>query len=173
MKATKRRLRAAVLWAMMPLALVGARPSGGCICADGHYEPVCMAQQCRGRAGASGNSASPTACCGCSCCRSAGQQTDCCIHRTCCSTCSADSTQDESTQAGWRATRSCCCHPVPATPTVATVKTVELEFDAALNVDLLSSIAITAQAQHGRVVQAFLDTGPPPDLVLTLQRLLI
>lgn len=36
-----RSLHTAVVWAMIPLALWGARPAAGCICADGHFELIC------------------------------------------------------------------------------------------------------------------------------------
>src|SRR4051812_24188906 len=63
-RSIRRRLRATVLLAMVPLAMLNASPlAAGCICADGHYEPVCHAGQCNARLSAP----------------------DCCAHHDCCS----------------------------------------------------------------------------------------
>ncbi len=40
---TRRRFQTAIVFVLMPLALWGGRPISGCICADGHFEPVCKA----------------------------------------------------------------------------------------------------------------------------------
>jgi len=150
------RFRAAVLWAMVPLAAVGGRPVIGCVCADGSYKTACpmLREALEHR--------------GCAC-----RETACCSHcgteestTSCCAT--------ESDTAERSLVNSKCCHPVvqaPVLPPVAEVVSVTQDHEpsfAALPVEL--SVAETWPTR----IRVDDDTGLPAlDLVVVLRRLII
>jgi len=163
------RLRTTVALAMMPLAIVNAWPvSLGCICADGHYEPLCNVRLCR--AGVAG--------CGCSCCadgasirvtsRCGNGNQNCCCHRR-------SETSPQNNDGGKQIAGNGCCTPIvhAAPPAVITLpQTIDARQTQALiltAVELPSSFLV-ANVRHG----VELETSPPPhDLVVVLQRLVI
>jgi len=147
-----------VLLVMVPLAMLNAWPlAAGCICADGHYEPVCHAAECR-----TGMSD-----CGCACC----------AHHNCCSgkACCHRSAKSHEQMLGQHVGDSGCCTPLihQATPTVVnTSPLVDGQHVMAL-VMVPIDLPYFGEALKIRRQTDF-DTGRPPnDLVITLQRLVI
>src|SRR5436305_8904639 len=65
---------------LLPAFFLGTMPHIACICADGHREDFCKATLCVAVSSGSSNSAS----CGCSCCKSHGNQQlpSCCRAKT-------------------------------------------------------------------------------------------
>jgi hypothetical protein len=158
-RSTRRRLRAAVILAMLPLAMLSALPlAAGCICADGHYEPICHAGQ--SQAGMAG--------CGCSCC----------AHHSCCSgkvCCHHSVVNPREHVPGQHLDGSGCCTPVvrQAIPTIVNSSAVvDSELVTAL---IVSPIELPHFEEALKIGQHFdFDTGcPPNDLVITFQRLVI
>src|SRR6476659_6813559 len=98
------RVHTAVTLAVLPLAIMNGLPlAAGCICADGHYEPVCHAGLCQtGKVDF-----------GCSCCAHHGY---CKSAAACCRQCPAPRKGD----CGQRVNDRSCCNPVvhEAVPTV-------------------------------------------------------
>jgi hypothetical protein len=158
-RSTRRRLRAIVLVAMVPLAVLNALPlAAGCICADGHYEAICHAGQCQAGTGH----------CGCSCCA----HRSCCCGKTCCH---HSATNLREHVPGQHLDESRCCTPLvhQALPTVVNASAV-------VDSQLVTALVVTPiELPHIevalRIVQHFdFDTGcPPNDLVITFQRLVI
>jgi hypothetical protein len=154
------RFRPILVWAVMPLTLFNGMPiSAGCICADGHYEPVCRAGRCR--AGMSD--------CGCSCCaKTASCKGKCC--------CRKSENQRHENMPGQRVANNGCCKPVVVqVPTVVTTQAstgLDVQPIAAL---VLAPIDLPFLGSWSAVVHRIdFDTGPPPnDLIVTLQRLVI
>lgn len=158
-RSTRRHLRAAVILAMLPLAVLSALPlAAGCICADGHYEPICRAGQCQ--SGMSG--------CGCPCCRHHA----CCTAKLCCH---RSKTNSSNQIPGEQFSDSGCCTPLvhQATPTIVnTSAVVDSEHATALVVAPIALPQFGEALKFGQTVD--FDTGRPPnDLVITLQRLII
>ena len=154
----RRRLRAFVLLAMIPLAALSALPwAAGCICSDGHYEPVCQAGRCQAGGASS-----------CSCCAHRG----CCNGKVCCH---RSATSAGKGIPGQHLDNSGCCTPVirQAIPSVVNSSTV-------VDSELVTALVVTL-IDHPHVGEAFkigqhfdFDTGcPPNDLVITFQRLVI
>jgi hypothetical protein len=158
------RFRAAVIFAMMPLAVLSGRVVSGCMSPTGHFE-----LNCRCWAGAGGSAASATSCrCHCSCC--AGGKTSCC----CQSKSLADRSRQTTTGGGIQGSGRCT--PVAfynVTPAVNVSNQTDDNHQsadfAAIVIDAPASLAQTTIEQL-----AELDTGPPPDnLVVALHRFLI
>lgn len=165
------RFRAIVAWAMVPLAVLSGRPVSGCICADGHYEPVCRAALCAGSNSTAGPRNS-TSCCGCSCCGQtlSDQSPSRCKDRTsCCQKAGALHPADG------RSLSKKCCTPVVGIQAVVKAKVERATSNAVVHsLDVLAPIASVADVQtHGPAWIVPHDTGPPVDLVITLRRLLI
>lgn len=172
MRTVRKRVRTVMLWAMMPLALVTARPSSGCICADGHYEPVCLAQLCPGREGAARNFAAQTACCGCSCCQASSRGgAGCCGGRSCCQR--PTSGDSHSAGDGLSARDLGCCHPAPASPVVVAIRALDLDESAQQHLALPAPLVVVPEMHVAPAGVAFHDTGPPLDLVLKQHRFII
>jgi len=144
---------------MVPLAMLNALPlAAGCICADGHYEPVCHAGQCR----------TGMADCGCACC----------AHHSCCSgkiRCNRSTVNPHEQIPDQHVSNSGCCTPLvhQATPTIVTSSAaVDSQQIAALIMAPIDLPYSGEALKIGRHVD--FDTGRPPhDLVITLQRLVI
>ena len=158
-RSTRRRLRAAVTLALLPLAMLSALPlAAGCICADGHYEPICHA----------GQSQASMANHGCSCCA----RRSCCSGKGCCHHSAVNSRNQIP---GQHLDSSGCCTPVvrPAIPTVVNSSAVvDSELATAL---VVSSIELPHFEGALKITRHFdFDTGcPPNDLVITFERLVI
>jgi hypothetical protein len=157
------RFRAAVIWAMMPLAVLSGRVVSGCMSPTGHFE-----LNCRCWADAGGSAASATSChCHCPCC--AGGKTCCC-----CQSKSLAANSRQTTGGGIQGSGHCT--PVAlynVTPAVnVSIQTGDNHQSAdfvAIVIDAPTSLARTTIEQL-----AELDTGPPPDnLVVALHRFLI
>lgn len=154
------RVRTAVTLAVLPLAIMNGLPlAAGCVCADGHYEPVCHAGLCRAEKGD----------CGCSCCA----HHSCCKGATACRRQCPAPLKDDTL--GKRIAGNPCCTPVvhEAIPTVVTMPVV-------IDVHQLSALTVAAVDMPFSAPVAKLafgadfDTGrPPSDLVVTLHRLVI
>jgi hypothetical protein len=162
------RLRRLVAWAMVPVAFLAGWPvSAGCVCSDGHYEPVCKADLCRLGIGE----------CGCLCCAKdaiASSADSCSKDDPCCiSEHSGNPVQDS---CDTQARANGCCTPI-VHQTVATADTLPLladvyQFPAEMLPAALVpwSYAASSKVFHG----VDFDTGPTPvDLVITLRRLVI
>lgn len=164
MRAIRSKSRAFLLWAMMPLALFSARPNSGCICADGHYEPVCLASSRGSRSLALGETPMG-GCCGCSCCRAIGNPS-LSGGQSCCSRAASHAQPKGISQS------SGCCHPLPPTQVVASAKLTLVDFDAT-SAEMVSPIAVLSSVVAWPATIEQIELGAPPDLVLTLQRFLI
>lgn len=169
------RFRTTVVWAMMPLAFLTGQPVSGCICADGHYEPLCRAELCPGKTGAE-RQTTADACCGCSCCaKHSGQRnSDCCKRATGCYGRSANPHQGGTE--GMGVTDNSCCTPVVRAQAIPTIVNLTRVVDDH-HVPALCSVTLELPCPiHGSSAARRLerDTGSPPsDLVIILRRLVI
>ena len=164
----RRRLRPTVALAMVPLAILNAWPVlAGCICADGHYEPVCNAGLCRADAGD----------CGCSYCAERASNrgiSNCCNAKThCCHRRSETSPQNN--DGGKQVSGNGCCTPIVhvAAPAVITMPhTIDLHQTPVLMLVAVTVPLSTFTASFTNRVEVENDL-PPNDLVVALQRLVI
>lgn len=154
------RIRTAVTLAALPLAIMNGLPvAAGCICADGHYEPVCKAGLCRDGKG--------------DCDRSLGIHRSCCKGDTACCRHRAAPLKDG---AGEKLVNEApCCTPVAneAVPAVINSSQVlDVQSSSALIVAVIELPSSIASATVGHRID--FDKWPPPDdLVVTLRRLVI
>ncbi len=154
--------RTCLILALIPLTVFSGRVAPGCICSDGHFEPLCNGENCCSRPGKS----TKTDSCHCSnCCQSKQAPAEsCCSHASLPShvveTPNADSSQK-------------CCHPLTLSPMVA-------ENDAAVHSNAeLPGFHCSHPADLPPVIVeqvAFVplvDSGPPRVQLYVLQSLLI
>lgn len=151
-----RRLRAFVLWAMVPLAVFGGRPVLGCLCADGSYKTSCP--MLRDAIEHRNRSCRESACCALRNCDN--EDADCC--------------QAKTTTAEPLLVNPQCCHPVvqaPVLPPLGDVASVTENQQLNLMAATVEADSLVSPRGHSRVDH---DTGiPTPDLVVTLRRLII
>jgi len=175
-RAFRKRLATVAIWAMVPVALWNGRANGGCICADGHYEPLCKAALCSGNKAGTDSSASEMRCCGCSCCGKPGTSranADCCRTQT---GCCRGSDRPVSDPIGESVDSNGCCTPLAPTQAPPAVVTAPLQGghqeSPVLLVAILDSPSLVAGVRAAARVE--IDAGlPPTDLVVTLRRLVI
>jgi hypothetical protein len=176
-RSIRRRLRAVGVWVMVPLAFSSGVPVSGCICADGHYEPICRADLCQG--GQTGETQKPltAACCGCSCCapgKSEGSRHCCTDNNTACCRGSANSSRNDSSGNGVQG-KGCCTPFVQAQvipPITASPSLPDDHHSTAIGATTLDLPRLVVTTNASRRVE--MDIGPPPDdLVVSLGRLLI
>ena len=155
-------LRICLIVALIPLTVFSGRVASGCICSDGHFEPLCDGGNCCSGPADSANADS----CGCrKCCKSAdGTTASCCLHVTHPSHLGQSPDGDGS---------QTCCHPLALSPMVAENSSavqsqVELpEFHEPVTVALLP--VIVEQIAFVPLVAS----GPPRVRLYVLQSLLI
>jgi hypothetical protein len=155
----RRRCQMAVALAIMPLAILNGLPiAEGCICADGHYEPVCRAHL--------GQSNDDHSCCA----KHSGR-----MEHACCAGMHTCHLATEKSNGQQRLGDRCCTPLVhQAVPVVsATPQFDSPDQTAVWNAVAIESPTFLSLAMHGgHCVEV--DTGTPPnDLVVTLQRLII
>ena len=173
----RRRSRAVVMWAMVPLALLSGRPVSGCICADGHYEPFCGGGPRLASDAASQQTAGDATGRGCSCCdksRADDRNRSCCNAKTDCCRRSSSAHRADSSDA--RVAGKSCCTPVLRTDLVTiAASSWQLSDEQQLSVLCTAALALPSTGiATGAGQPVGSDTGPPPDdLVVTLRRLLI
>ena len=153
------RLRATVFVAMMPLVILNSLPlAAGCICADGHFEPVCRAGRCQAGLGD----------CGCPCCAHGScSKGKACCHRS--------TNQQHKPAPGERLTGNRCCHPQvhDSVPTVDTsLKVFDGQQVKALQLAPINLPYVAGKTQPNHLLSVDI-ARPPNDLVITLQRLVI
>jgi len=168
-----RKLRTAIFIGMVPLVVLNGWPAGGCICADGHYEPICRSGLNHQSPKTAAEKSTTHSCCERACCaahsvtvanRSRGQAS-----KSCCQ-------QSSECQNHKPGLHSPCCRPVAQTQVILAVNDTPSFVDQhpcpAMVVNLLALHLPTDKCHRGNRVE--IDTGPPPnDLVVSLQRLLI
>jgi hypothetical protein len=157
-------LRAASLWAMIPLTVFAGRPATGCTCANGEYKLYCAAHlMCGSLASRSDDNELG---CGKSCCRHTHRNgnSQCCHQGTCCHS------DGKTAPSGKK-----CCNPDMLTAISASQSVqVSLDIDSQLFFDLPVIDLGTALPEMPIERVRAQDTGPPGgDLVITLCRLLV
>lgn len=163
MRFRRNHFAAAIMWGMIPLALLGSMPGAGCICANGQYKLFCCAGAL-GHAGCSaqeGGVTSPSASCTCPFCR--GEKSASRTAHACC-----PNGQSQSAPAGK------CCQLVSRSPAVISAEVIPPIADAfvvaimprALNLSLVVLPTVSKRVEQ-------IDTGPPVDRVIVLRCLLI
>lgn len=163
MSTLRRRLSAAVAWAMIPLAAWAGLPSTACVCASGHVKLFCA----HGAGVAKPHDHQAALGCASSCCDWAyadcEHDSDCCGSGFCC-----HGAKSESASVASKA----CCKPILSAPSVAP-RTVSLPCDQAQAV-------VTVVQEIGALVHpsfiadlAEINTGPPLDRVIVFRSLLI
>lgn len=165
----RRWLRTTMFVGMVPLVILNGLPAGGCICADGHYEPFCHGCASRAAHRVETNASAHRSCCQRACC--AGR-TAINAKRSCCkSCCQRTSTRTPNVPS----VNGPCCTPVAQNPATPVVKVSPATVDhqgLSLFVVATDLPSLAIAAHHGRPVE--IDMGPPPDdLVVTLRRLII
>ena len=159
-RSTRHGWKAAVIWAMVPLAALNVRSVSACLSPSGRLDPNC---QCW-------NHSAPKNTCHCSCCGSANC---CCKHRV--STCHLVSDRDgRSTPDGIKSQRNCT--PVGAYLVIPATNTSDHLVDSQQLADAgwiaTDFSVVPATSASGNLVA--LDTGPPPDnLQVVLHRWLV
>ena len=156
-------LRTCLILALIPLTVFNGRATAGCLCSDGHFEPLCRGGSC---GSPSGSAAQPGPCgvaqC---CCRSkSGDQKPCCRGANLPSGLAERSESDQ--------TRSCCLpltHSpmVPVTTFTPQVDNESLAFDHTVVVSLVPVVVEQAAPVYA------VDSRPPIERLYVLQRLLI
>lgn len=165
-RAVCRHHQVMVTMAMVPLVILNALPvSAGCICADGHLEPVCHAARCFAGKGD----------CGCPCCARRGNlgRTNCCKKTA---DCRSHLVDDQLPEDGRHSVRgNGCCTPIVhhAVPIVITLPQV-VDSDQ-MRAVLWARIDVPHSVAPATILHRIeFDTGPPPeDFVVTLQRFVI
>lgn len=173
-RAIRKRLATVTVWVILPLALWNGRAMGGCICADGHYEPLCRGVL---SSGVQDHISAQTGCCGCPCCAIVatreGDAEHCTTAQGCCR---QSNTYEANNHAGQSIGTQGCCRAVaqaPATPTILKSQRAD-SFGQSLTliVAVLDSPSLFRTTSVTRHMAA--NTLPPPmDLVVTLRRLVI
>jgi len=161
------RLRAVVLWAMVPLAVVNSRPVVGCICADGHYEAACPNVHKALKQATDGS-------CRCLACCRAGAASE--TAGDCCAAQASSCPSPQGASGGPFVESKPCCravvHAPVLPPLVDSVTLDDVYRSPALDVAAPSSQRVFDAPSIGCRVDN--DTGQPPlDLVITLGRLII
>jgi hypothetical protein len=165
---TRRRVNS-VRWVFVALALLGARPSGGCLCADGRYELVCTAPGCNGSLSRNSRGTPRNQCCGCSCCRSNEATSG--VGNGCCSRQSAASIAHHNVNRPSDVT-GCCCQAVPSEPMILAVATPVPDPAAVSPTNLVHSVVLVPDV-NVRPFPIGLDAGPPFDRAVVFRHLLI
>lgn len=173
-RAVRKRLATATVWVILPLALWNGRAMGGCICADGHYEPFCQGVL---SSGVQDHVSAQTGCCGCPCCAISATRGGNAEHwKTSHGCCRQLNSHEVNNHAGQSIGTQGCCRAVaqaPATPTILKSQRAD-SFGQSLTliVAVLDSTSLFRTTSVTRRIAA--GTGPPPmDLVVTLRRLVI
>jgi hypothetical protein len=171
-RSIKRPFATGVVWAMIPLAAVSGMPVTRCACELCRCGANCaIGSQCSGNCSSAAESPAKRACCSC-----------CCGHCSCapghCCCCSARKAAESSkvchkaTGEGFSGPSANGCRvSVTATPVVR-VTTVIVSDHLPLAVDIVAT-AEPAQLLASADLRSPLNTGPPPDIVVTLCRLVI
>ncbi len=168
----RRRFQAALIWVMMPVALINGRMVSGCMSPTGHFEPGCHCQAMQ-ESNACDQAKTNTTCqCHCACCHG-GTCCCCCKAKTsCCKSVASNAVRVHGN--GFQSGDHCRPFSTYAvTPVVKTAVQVadahQLTDIAVVLFDLPLSVLPTTFTQV-----AELNTGPPPDnLVVALHRFLI
>ena len=165
-RAVTRHCRSAVIWAMLPLAVMNGRSIAGCISPTGEFSPGC---HCWSTQNDSASGANNVCRCHCSCCQ--GKACCCKVGASCCSTAATNGRRSSGN--GYRSGER--CRPVTAYVVSQGVKASISFVDAHQAIDLtaaLIDVPTSAPSPAHNLVGP--NTGPPPDnLVIVLQRFLI
>lgn len=152
-----------VAWGMLPLLLLAGMPNASCVCADVQRKLFCPKLW----GGAGSNDA---ACCGASCCAMETVPED--AVASCCQKVDASSGLDQGPSNV--SSQPCCCRPEHVEPAVSPStpnKSALTDWVLALQPLVCETHAFVC-SRHA--AQAFYcDSGPPTDLVVSLQRFLI
>ena len=161
-----RRIQAAILWAMVPVAALGGQSVVGCISPDGHFDPTC---QCWANQESSESDAQASADALCTCC---GTSHCCCKNK---SSTNSNATQQARTTygPGWHVSG---CRPLTAYFTVTAVnrshRTVLVHSSIAC-IDQTFDVPAIALG-IGAKYTSQLNTGPPVgNLTVALHRWVI
>lgn len=163
------RLRAILMWAMIPLAVVNTRSAFGCIGPDGQFNPNC---RCCLAGGGERVASAKKSCCGCACCaHRAGGSSCCCKGKL------AKNESKQSDRSGPGAKSNGCRLFVQ----IAVISAIVNHGQTAQADDHLSQAICTVAIDSLSPIfglhtnrRVEMDTGPPPDnLVVILQRFVI
>jgi hypothetical protein len=157
-RSIRTKARTIIVLAMMPLAVANAWPvSAGCICADGHYEPVCRADNCR--AGKMN--------CGCSCC----ERTECCSQKL---TASVDANDVPFVDEIGCCAQGCCTPLVHVPQFAVFLASPESDIHAARAFAVSFFDAFSVVGNENLAQRFERKASPPPnDLVVVFHRLII
>jgi hypothetical protein len=158
----KTRITKVLMWAMIPLIVVGSMPRMGCICADGQHKMFCQRHLQGNRTG------------GCVCCQGQKAVADGCATKH-------SPTQGCCQSAGGKCSSECPslaegrpCRPVVDRNDIVTATKAALDLDRVdaappfAAVELLPAVIAPVAADFFRG-----ESLPPPDLITTLGVLLI
>ena len=165
-RAIRSRFQAAVIWAMVPVAMISGRTISGCVSPSGHFELNCHCSA------SMGDSAAPSGPCHCHCPCCQGKDCCCCKSKSSCC-CSMASNARRTNGNGFQSSH---CQQVSAfaTTPVVNVSTQIQDLDQSADLTLISSDVPSALARTTLEQIAELNTGPPPNnLVVALHRFLI
>jgi hypothetical protein len=162
-RSLRRRFSGAVLWALIPLAFAGGLPTANCACLDCH----CGAKCACGSMGASSAAASekPAGCCHC-CCGHCSGEAGCC----CC--CCATKAKSQQTGTGFSAPGGTGCQTTISAVSAIQPHVVVVKDHQPVTSDIATPTPSLHLMRAVDLTDAF-NTGPPVDLVVTLQRLVI
>lgn len=161
-------LRTCLVLVMIPLTLFSGRPAAGCVCSDGHFEPLCGGGACCAtstvtRVSQPGPCGCSKCCCGVRAPSHSGDKPACC----------GGYTSPSSVASGNGDEQQGCCHPLTLLPLMAE-KVVTPELDAALMVlhhtDCVSWFPVVVEPPVRVYV---VNSGPPRVRLDLLQRYLL
>ena len=170
------RMRTAIFYGMVPLAILNGWPSMACSCANGQSNPSGRGAVCCALHSGAGQKGSGSSCCGCPCCAERGGDSSrhgCCPPPTkkCCQPSNKPSPGGR--QAGSPNHGCTLVIQMQPIPGVVAASQYNDQYDVlALFVVPLNLARPLATSQTSACVE--IDSDPPPDnLVVTLQRLVI
>ncbi len=158
----RRRFNGAVLCAMVPLAFAGGLPTASCACVNCHCGANCTCGSAGASAGTAAASDKPACCCHCCCSHCTGEAGCCC----------ATKAKTQPSGQGFSAPAGTGCQMTIAARAAIQPHVVAVNHHQPLTSDL----ATPTPALHLTLAVDLTDslnTGPPVDLVMTLQRLVI
>ncbi|HZZ72576.1 MAG TPA: hypothetical protein VFE24_10000 [Pirellulales bacterium] len=168
MRTLKQYVQIGLVWALLPLTLLAGRPYAGCVCADGQFKVFCSGH-CTATGGSAAMDPSRHAgCCG-KCCAEVAVN-DCLKSERRGSPVKASS---NGATAPGISQGKCACRWVAQDPSIVPAGVAAPVGCCCSGLFVPASRPADRLPANGMVLANSLDTGPPPDLVLILGRLII
>lgn len=159
-------LRTCLVLVMIPLTMFSGRATAGCVCGDGHFEPLCRGGACCASS-SNGSQRGPCGCAKCCCSSKKAAQTSAKL-----SCCGAQQPTSSFFRLNGEATQS-CCHPLTLLPMMA-----EEVITSGVDTELAALQHTVSVSEFPPVVEQpvrvyVVNSGPPRVRLVLLQRFLL